>query len=240
MTNPFDFDKMPAIAESYEHGPRRIVPGYDASHAMAATLLADRIDARGRVLVLGAGGGVELCALGQASSWTFVGVDPSEKMLALARRKVEAAGLEDRVELIRGFIPDAPEGPFDAATCFLTLHFIPDDGSRLDALRHIRRRLTPGAPFLMINNSADKASPAFERHLRGYRLFAQRNGAPEESTASAAQAIREQLPVLSPAREEALLAEAGFDDIELFYVALMFRGWIARASPHFGTAGTTV
>lgn len=230
MTHPFDFDKDPSLARDYEQGPRRIVPGYDASHLMAATLLLDRIDPHGRVLVLGAGGGIELHALAQASpGWRFVGVDPSENMLAAARHKLAAAGLADRAELVRGYIPDAPEGPFDAATCFLTLHFIPDDGSRLDALKHIRRRLAPGAPFLMINNSADKGSPAFERYLRGYRTFAHLHGAAEDKTAIAAQAIRDVLPVLSPAREEALLAQAGFDDIELFYVGLMFRGWIASA-----------
>lgn len=230
MTNPFDFDKNPAMAQGYEDGPRRFIPGYDASHAMAATLLVDRIGERGRVLVLGAGGGVELCALGRASAgWTFVGVDPSENMLAVARGKLEAAHLETRVQLVQGYIPDAPEGPFDAATCFLTLHFIADNGARLDALKHIRRRLNPGAPFLVINSSADKTSAAFERQLRGYRVFARRNGAPEEMTVAAAQAIRDHLPVLSPAREEALLGEAGFDEIELFYVGMMFRGWIARA-----------
>lgn len=232
MTNPFDFDKMPGLAEGYERGPRWFVPGYDASHVMAATLLSDRIGERGRVLVLGAGGGVELSVLAQASSgWTFVGVDPSEQMLAVADQKLRALGLEARVQLVRGYIPDAPAGPFDAATCFLTLSFIPDDGARLDALKHIRRRLVAGAPFLMITgitHSADKTSPAFERQLRLYRAFARQNGAPEDLIATASEGVR-RLHALTPEREEALLREAGFGDVELFYAGLMIRGWSAIA-----------
>jgi len=233
MTNPFDFDKNPGMSEGYERGPRWFVPGYDVSHAMAATLLHDRIGERGRVLVLGAGGGVELSVLAQASSgWTFVGVDPSERMLAVADQKLRALGLDTRVQLVRGYIPDAPPGPFDAATCFLTLNFIPDDGARLDALRHIRRRLVAGAPFLMITMitlSADKTSPAFERQLRLYRAFARQNGAPEDMIAAASAGIRDHLHALTSEREEALLREAGFGAVELFYAGLAIRGWSAIA-----------
>jgi tRNA (cmo5U34)-methyltransferase len=47
--------------------------------------------------------------------------------------------------------------------------------------------------------------------------------------AKAAEAIGERLPVLSPADDEALLREAGFADVSLFYAALTFRGWVAYA-----------
>lgn len=230
MPGPFDFDKNTDLSDNYEAGPAMFIPGYHARHAMAVTLIADAIGERGRVLVLGAGGGVELCALAEGSpQWTFVGVDPSESMLNQAARRLHTNGLEGRAALIKGFIPDSPDGPFDAATCFLVLHFIPDDGARLDALRHIRRRLVPGAPFLMINGSADKASPGFARQLRWYGAFARRNGAPEDKIMTFTEGIRDHVHCLSPAREEALLREAGFVDVELFYAGLLVRGWIATA-----------
>lgn len=230
MTNPFVFDN-PGLIEGYDRGTRWFIPGYDASHVMAATLIHDRIGERGRVLVLGAGGGVEITALGQAlPGCSFVGVDPFEPMLAMADKKLRAARMEDRVELVRGYIPDAPAGPFDAATCFFTLHLIPDDGTRLDAMKHVRRRLTAGAPFLMTNFCADKTSPAFERQLRLYRAFALRSGAPADMVAINAAGIRDHGHVLPPEREEALLCEAGFGDVELFYIGLNFRGWIASAA----------
>ncbi|MFP3481047.1 class I SAM-dependent methyltransferase, partial [Burkholderia sp. SIMBA_057] len=72
---------------------------------------------------LGAGGGLELKALADAHPhWRFVGVDPAAEMLRLAERTLGPH--MDRVELVEGYIDDAPEGPFDAATCLLTLHFL--------------------------------------------------------------------------------------------------------------------
>mgnify|MGYP003343289584 CR=1 FL=1 len=48
-------------------------------------------------------------------------LSPLAARLRLAARTVGDA--MDRVELVEGVIDDAPEGPFDAATCLLTLHF---------------------------------------------------------------------------------------------------------------------
>lgn len=47
----------------YAGGPRRFTPGLGALHRMAAILLAERTTDNGHVLVLGAGGGLELKAL---------------------------------------------------------------------------------------------------------------------------------------------------------------------------------
>ena len=224
------FDRNPALSDNYEQGPRWFIPGYDVSHAMAAVLLRDRIGEQGQILVLGAGGGVELAVFArECEGWTFTGVDPSAKMLALARRKVEAAGAAERVALIQGYIEDAPKQGFDAATAFLVLPFVPDDGRRLQALREIRARLTPGAPFLMINGCTDMSSPRFEDDLRLYAASARRNGAPVEMVEAAVRMQRENLSFVPREREEELLAEAGFSGVRLFYVGLWVFGWIATA-----------
>src|SRR5216683_2455812 len=98
MTQETNFDRNPALIDNYERAPRWFVPGYDASHAMAAVLLRDRIGERGRILVVGAGGGVELSVLArECQGWTFTGVDPSVEMLRQAKTKVEAAGAVDQV-----------------------------------------------------------------------------------------------------------------------------------------------
>jgi len=114
---------------------------------MAALLVAERAPDHARVLVVGAGGGVELKVFAQMHpSWHFVGVDPSRPMLELADTTL--GPLAARVLFHHGYVETAPAGPFDAATCLLTMHFV-DVEDRLRTLKEIRRRLVPGAPFVM-------------------------------------------------------------------------------------------
>jgi tRNA (cmo5U34)-methyltransferase len=222
------FDRNRALSASYEQGPRWFIPGYDASHAMAAVLLRDRVGDRGRILVIGAGGGVELSLFAsECDGWSFVGVDPSSEMLEQARLKVEAVGASSRVSLVQGYAEDAPRERFDAATAFLCLNFIPDDGRRLDALREIRSRLVPAGTFLMINGCTDMKAPRFDEYLRLYAAFARRNGAPPEIIEGALRMQRESLFSVLPDREEALLAQAGFTDVRLFYCGMWIYGWLA-------------
>lgn len=230
MTDETDFDRNRTLSGNYEQGPRWFIPGYDASHAMAAVLLRDRIGEHGRILVIGAGGGVELSVLArECEGWTFVGIDPSAEMIRQAKTKIEAAGAAARVSWVQGVVEDSSREPFDAATAFLCLNFVPDDGHRLGTMREIHARLRPGAPFLMINGCTDKNPARFEDHLRVYAAFARRNGAPAQVIESAVRMQREGLFSVPQEREEELLAEAGFRDARLFYTGLWIFGWIARA-----------
>jgi tRNA (cmo5U34)-methyltransferase len=224
------FDRDRALSASYEQGPRWFIPGYDVSHAIAAVLLRDRIGERGRILVVGAGGGVELSLFAaECAGWSFVGVDPSREMLEQARLKLETRAASGRVSLVQGYVEDAPRERFDAATAFLCLNFIPDDGRRRDALREVHSRLVPGGPFLMINGCSEMNTPRFEEDLRLYAAFARRNGAPAEAIGNALRMQRESLFYVSRAREEELLEEAGFRDLRLFYCGLWIHGWLACA-----------
>jgi tRNA (cmo5U34)-methyltransferase len=147
-------------------------------------------------------------------------------MLDQARRTLGA--LAPRAALHQGYIDDAPEGPFDAACCLLTLHFVPLE-QRLPTLKAVRRRLRPGAPFVVAHHSfpQDKAGKA--RWLSRYAAFAVSSGVPPDDARRAADAIAQRLPAVSPSRDGALLLEAGFKDVELFYCAFTFRGWVATA-----------
>jgi len=220
------FDDPDAVAR-YREGPPRQVPGFADLHRMTSLLLAERTPDDGRVLVLGAGGGLELEHLaGAHAGWAFDGVDPSAEMLALA--EATTGPFADRIRLHEGYIDSAPAGPFDSAVCLLTLHFLPA-AARLSTLRQLRERLKPGAPLVVAHHSYPADPP--ERDLWLARFMAYGGGpdvAPEQIAASVS-AMAERLPALSPAEDEALLREAGFTDVSLFYAALTFRGWVAYA-----------
>lgn len=194
---------------------------------MAALLVAERAPDHARVLVVGAGGGVELKVFAQMHpSWHFVGVDPSRPMLELADTTL--GPLAARVLFHHGYVETAPAGPFDAATCLLTMHFV-DVEDRLRTLKEIRRRLVPGAPFVMAHMSFPQDGADKELWLSRYVAFAICSGVDQENARNAASAISSRLSILRPSDEEALLADAGFASAALFYAGLAFRGWVAHA-----------
>ena len=214
----------PEAVASYAERARRSVPGLDLLHRIVEQILAESVPDDGRVLVVGAGGGLELRHLAERhDGWTFDGVDPSAQMLELARETM--GPLSDRAVLHEGYVTDAHEGPFDAATCLLTLHFLPRD-ERLPTLREIRRRLRPGAPLLTFHHSVPDGNARaawLERHAR----FAAGPDAEPAQVAERAAALSIQLPILDPYEDEALLREAGFENVGTYYTALTLRGWLA-------------
>ena len=214
-------------AASYLDGPPRQVPGYAGLLRMTTLLLAERMPADGRVLVLGAGGGMEIKAMADDHpSWSFDGVDPSAPMLQLAGRTIEPHAA--RVRLHEGYIDAAPDGPFDAATCILVFHFMTHE-QRRDALRQLRRRLKPGAPLVLAHISFPQAEPERSLWIGRHVAFGAAAGLTVEQMESARQAIGTRLLILPPEEEEAMLVEAGFTRISQFYAAFSFRGWVAYA-----------
>jgi len=216
----------PQAVARYAEGPVRQVPGFSALQQMSALLLAETVPGDGQVLVLGAGGGLELKVFAEAQpGWRFVGVDPSAEMLRLARDTL--GPLAARVELHEGYVDPAPPGPFDGATCLLTLHFLPAE-ERLRTLIELRRRLKPGAPLVVAHHSFPQAADQKTRWLQRYAAFAVASGLPAANARNAIDAIARKLPLLSPDEDAALLEAAGYDTVELFYAAFTFKGWIAR------------
>lgn len=217
----------PQAVARYAEGPPRFVPGFADLHRMTAILLGERAPRDARVLVLGAGGGLELKAFAEAHpGWTFDGVDPAAEMLKQAVRTL--GPLASRVRLHKGYIDDAPEGPFDAATCLLTLHFLPPEERRRTAIE-IRRRLKPGAPFVAAHSSFPQGEGERVQWLSRYAAFAITSGADPGLAQKARAAVEVHLNILTPEQDEAILREAGFSNVSPFYTAFTWRGWVAYA-----------
>lgn len=217
----------PLRNRGYLEGPPRQVPGFASLHRMVEMLLAERVPANGKVLVHGAGGGLELRALAEAQpGWRFDGVDPSPEMLALAEDTVGPYGA--RVQLHQGLIDKAPSGPFDAATSLLIFHFMPRD-ERRETLRQLRRRLRPGAPLALMHISFPQTEPERSQWIARHVAYGAPRGTDPDHLAAVREAIGTRLTILSPEEDEQMLRDAGFDGISLFFAGLSFRGWIAYA-----------
>jgi len=222
-----DSFRDPAAVARYTDGPRRFVPGLDGLHRMTGLLLAERVPADAHILVLGAGGGLELKAMAEAHpGWRFTGIDPARQMLDLAAQVMGPDAR--RAELIEGYIDDAPAGPFDGATCLLTLHFLERD-ERIRTAAAIRKRLRPGAPFVAAHGSFPQEAGARDRWLDRYAAYAVASGGDPDQVAKGREAVATHVAMLSPEADEAVLRAAGFTGIELFYAAFTWRGWVACA-----------
>lgn len=220
------FSDPDAVAR-YAEGPPRFVPGFADLHRMASLLLAERAPRDARVLVLGAGGGLELKAFAEAQpEWSFDGVDPAAEMLKLAKQTLGPHGR--RARLHQGYIDDAPEGPFDAAACLLTLHFLAP-AERRRTLAEIRRRLKPGAPFVAAHSSFPQGPEERALWLARYAAFAVASGAEPDKAENARAAVAARLELLDPEEDETILRDAGFTHVSLFYAAFTWRGWVAYA-----------
>ena len=217
--------KDPEHARTYADRPRKIIPGFDGLHRILAQLIAEASPAN--TLVVGGGGGLELKTLIDAlPDGRFCAVDPAVEMINQGKAYL---GDPASVDWVEGYVFDAPEGPFDAATCLLTLHFVPDDGAKLETLKAIHGRLKPGAPFVIAHLSIDKTDPDSDRRFDRYLQFGSDSHMDPKVLKEAHERVRTQLNCVGPERDEALLREAGFSGIEPVFRGMSWCGWVAYA-----------
>ena len=230
MSNPaYNFDDPDFVAKYVQKGPPAFTPGHSGLLQMTGVLLAERAPDDGHMLIVGAGGGLDTRALARMQpGWRFTGVDPAKKMLDLAR-VVLGDEINPRVELIEGGVEAAPEGPFDGATLILVLGLIPDDGSKLKTLQEIHRRLKPGAAFILVDRCDDPNGPDFDRNIDRYIAYAVASGVDPETLKNARASHRANTSMATAARNETLMAEAGFSGVHTVYFAMNWQGWAAYA-----------
>jgi len=160
---------------------------------------------------------------------TVVGVDASETMLELARRR--AAPHDLRLTLVRADMRDLPElGTFPLATVpFRAFLHLRDDAERLAVLRALHDRLDPGGTLAFDVFHPDRLDIA-ETHGR----WIEREPGIDERAVWDEDARRLDLTVrtgavlaemelwwVEPHRWRALLDEAGFDGVRAY-------GWFDR------------
>jgi tRNA (cmo5U34)-methyltransferase len=91
-------------------------------------------------------------------------------MLDLAKKKIDAAGVTDRVCLFNGFVGDLPIGKlYDGATSAMIMHFVADDNGKIEFLRAIASRLKSGAPLVLMDASGDLTAPESELLIEAWK-----------------------------------------------------------------------
>lgn len=107
--------------------------------------------ARGDVLELGCGGGINMIFYDRARVTSFTGLDPSPELLAMSRAAAAAHGMSAD---IRGGVGEAmpfESGQFDTVVTTFTLCSV---GEPAAVLSEIRRVLKPGGTALFLEHGA--------------------------------------------------------------------------------------
>ena len=224
----FDFDGD--YGEGYEALARRVIPGYRTLFPMFTAIIEPDLPAGARVLVVGAGTGVELVTLKRARpDLRLHGVDPSGQMLELARRRMAEAGLASGVSLQLGYASDIVARPrFDAATLINVLHFVPDDGGKAALLNDIAARLRPGATFVLFDLHGDPGSEEHERYMPAWGRYWKIRGMTDDEMRAFDERVRDGIHFVSAERVLELARDAGFTDPQRFFKGMLYGGWTFR------------
>ena len=176
------------------------------------------------LLVVGCGTGNEIERFIQVSeNWTIVGIDPSPEMIKQANEKFQTY---DNVTLIEGLISDLDiEKKYSAATLLLVLHFLDDNGNKLNLLKDIAYRLVSGATFVMLDITGDKNQ--IKQNLKVLKLLLP-DGLDEEQINNRLNRIETELFAVSEERLSELLQEAGFEKPLRFFQSSIYMGWLTK------------
>ncbi len=182
----------------------------------------------GQLLIVGAGTGAEILEFGKTNpDWRFLGVDPAQPMLDLAKEKIETAGLSERAAFFKGYVDDLPTGTlYDGATLGMVMHFVADDGTKLKLLRAIASHLKPGAPLVLMDAYGDLTTPESQLLLAAWKHQQNLAGLKWEHVESGMKERMQGIHFVSGTRIEQLLAEAGFRRVRRFFQIFMLGGWI--------------
>lgn len=228
-SSPATFDQKRASA--YDQRIPWAIPGYESLHALTLDLLSSALPGQARLLIAGAGTGMEILTLGAARpGWRFTAADPSAPMLDTLQARINAASLQGAVTVRNAFVRDLPaeDTGFDAATSMLVSHFITDTGERTGYFHSIAQRLKPGATLVFADMFGDRSSAAFAQLLAAWRTRFARSGADPKEIEAAFSRMESDVSTIPESVLLGLVQSAGFSLPVPFWRGLVFGGWTAK------------
>ena len=217
-------------ASRYDVMMTQVFPGYEQLPLILLSHLRIYLGAVARVLDAGCGTASALATFAtNQRDWSFVGVDPAEPMLDLARTRINGAEVAERVTLVLGTVDTLPNEPaFDAATAILVEHLLPDDGAKLRFFEGIWRRLLPGGWIILAGLHGDLESGPAQRALQAWLEFISLQNLPPEVQEMVRRRATVEDSLVSEARLLQLLTEAGFVNIDRIYQIYLLGAWAAQ------------
>lgn len=207
----------------YDSSIRKWFPGYDNLIELIFPLLKTRLnlDSKHKVLVVGCGSGNELNILARLRpEWEFVGLDPSEQMIALAAEKTSKLS---NVKLIKGTIENITED-FDAITCILVTHFFVTEVKK-EIYHCIYKHLNEGGIFILADITGSKNS--FNKNFELFKAYQELN-IDDDTLVKGLTHIENDLHYIAEEELVGLLKNEGFKKVTSFYQWLIYDAWLVE------------
>lgn len=174
------------------------------------------------LLSVGCGTGNEIEQFCNDDEWQITGIDPSPEMMQQAAAKLKNY---QNVQLFQGTVEQyRPSKLYGAASLLLVLHFMKDDGSKLQLLTQIAQKLEPKAPLILLDITGSKTQ--IKDNLNILKLLLPKDF-PEVDIAKRFHRIEHELHAVSEERLSHLLHEAGFGRPCRFFQTSIYMGWMA-------------
>ncbi|THF76044.1 class I SAM-dependent methyltransferase [Cohnella fermenti] len=222
-------------AERYTDTIERKIPGYRNLYELTAGFLqlGLRGTERPAILIVGAGGGQELSVfVPKLPNAVFTGVDPSERMLNVARRRMYREDTDGKIQLVRGHVGELPEDErYDAAACLLVLHFVRGREAKLGLLREIARRTKPGAPLCLASLNGAPGTEPFRAVMEAWKEHMLGNGIPLEEWERFASSIGSTSEPVASEELLGLAEQAGWETGARYFSAYLIEAFLFKRSP---------
>ncbi len=218
MTND---NATPMAARVYDREINKTIPYYSEFYEQTLDVIAQRGFSELRWLDLGCGtGSLEKLALERFPDARFVAVDPSEKMLEEAKRKLGGAD----VRYLRASSADIDfQACFDVVTAIQSHHYM-QEAERKTATENVFRALRGGGLYVCFENVVPEDEQVKQSELLRWGRYQQRNGKTEkEARAHNARCGVNYFPLTVPEHIR-LLRETGFSHVHVFWLSYMQMG----------------
>ena len=224
-----DFTFNDRVAEVFDDMLSRSIPSYRTVIEGTAQLLAARLPDGATICDLGCSTGttlLELARLTPGRQFRFIGLDNAPAMLDKARRKTAMFGKTNQVSFRETDITTGPLPPASAFVCNYTLQFL-RPMARQAFVERLLAALPAGGMLILSEKTISHAGRLNRDFIDIYHAFKRGQGYSELEIAAKREALENVLVPFSAQDNIAMLRQAGFTEVEIFFKWFNFLSLVA-------------
>lgn len=226
-----DFEFTTDVADVFDDMAHRSIPFYADIQQMIVDFIEHfypEDDTNAAIYDVGCSTGAQLALLAHQLPQVgrFVGIDNAQPMLDKARERFQAEGLAQRVHLDNTDLRHAQYDNAAAVVMNYTLQFV-RPLYRLQVVRAIYQGLRPGGIFLLSEKVLEDSTNLSRLFIDMYYRFKRRQGYSELEISQKRERLENVLIPYKVSEQRELLAQAGFQEVEVFFKWHNFASFIA-------------